>query len=223
VKNKDRAEEQYIRISTGNTVLDADIYIPSKSTNLIIFAHGSGSNRHSTRNRYVSGIMNKAGMATLLVSLLSIEEEAEDLIKGHLRFDINLLGTRLISLIDWLHENPATSRFDFGVFGSSTGAAGALICAAERPGQVKAVVSRGGRPDMAIKFLDRVEAPTLLIVGGDDFPIIDLNRQALAALKTEKDLVIVPGATHLFEEPGAIEKVAELARDWFVKYLTIKR
>ncbi len=223
MKNKDRAEEQYIRISTGSTVLDADIYIPSKSTSLIIFAHGSGSNRHSPRNRYVAGIMNKAGLATLLVSLLSVEEEAEDLIKGHLRFNIDLLGNRLVSVVDWLHENPATSRFDFGIFGSSTGAAGALICAAERPEQVKAVVSRGGRPDMAVKFLDRVQTPTLLIVGGDDFPVIDLNRRALVALKTEKDLIIVPGATHLFEEPGAIEKVAELARDWFVKYLMVKR
>jgi putative phosphoribosyl transferase len=221
VKNKDRIKEQFTRISTGNTVLDADLYLPPKATRLIVFAHGSGSNRHSLRNRSVAQVMNQAGLATLLVSLLSVEEEAEDLIKGHLRFNIDLLGNRLVSLIDWLHENPATSQFVFGIFGSSTGAAGALICAAERPEQVKAVVSRGGRPDMAEKYLDKVQAPTLLIAGGDDFPVIDLNRRALVALKTEKAMIIIPGATHLFEEPGAIEKVAELSRDWFARYLTV--
>jgi len=200
-------------------ILDADICIPAEANYLVIFAHGSGSNRHSPRNRQVAQVMQKAGLATLLVSMLSVEEEAEDLIEGNLRFNIELLGSRLTGITDWLHDNPATTGFKYGIFGASTGAAGALICAAERPELVKAVVSRGGRPDMAARYLEKVTVPTLLIAGGDDYPIIDLNRRALAALKCERELVFIPGATHLFEEPGAIEKVAELAKSWFVKHL----
>jgi putative phosphoribosyl transferase len=222
VKNKGQQEEQYIQIAAGNVMLDANICIPKKADRLIIFAHGSGSNRHSPRNRQVAQTMRKAGLATLLVSLLTVEEEAADLIEGHLRFNIELLGSRLMGITDWLHENPLTSSFKFGIFGASTGAAGALICAAERPEYIQAVVSRGGRPDMAARFLERVQSPTLLIVGGADFPIIDLNRRALSVLGCEKELVSIPGATHLFEEPGALEKVAELTRYWFVSHLNLR-
>lgn len=222
MKKSGQQEEQYIQITAGKVILDADIRIPAKAAHLIIFAHGSGSNRHSPRNRQVAQFMYEAGFATLLVSMLSVEEEAEDLIKGNLRFNIDLLGNRLSGITDWLQENAATAKFKFGIFGSSTGAAGALICAAERPDLVKAVVSRGGRPDMADRYLERVKAPTLLIVGGEDFPITDLNRRALAALKCEKELSFIPGATHLFEEPGALERVTELAKDWFIKHLKTK-
>jgi len=222
MKLKDRAEERYIQITSGDVVLDADICIPAKAESLIIFAHGSGSNRHSPRNRQVAQIMQEAGWATLLASMLSVEEEAEDLIHGNLRFNIDLLSSRLTSITEWLQGNPATSRFKYGIYGASTGAAGALICAAEKPELIKAVVSRGGRPDMAARYLEQVKAPTLLIVGGEDYPIIDLNRRALAALKCEKELAFVPGATHLFEEPGAIEKVGELTKSWFTRHLKIK-
>ncbi len=222
MKLKDRAEERYIQITSGDVVLDADICIPAKAESLIIFAHGSGSNRHSPRNRQTAQVMQDAGLATLLVSMLSVEEEAEDLIKGNLRFNIALLSSRLTSITDWLHDNQETAGFKYGIFGASTGAAGALICAAERPELVEAVVSRGGRPDMAARYLEQVSAPTLLIVGGDDSAVIDLNRRALAALKGEKELVFIPGATHLFEEPGAIEKVGELAKNWFINHLKTK-
>ena len=213
-------DERYVQIGAAPGLkLDADLAIPRQSTGLVAFAHGSGSNRHSPRNRFVAQTMHQFRLATLLVSLLTVEEEAEDLIKGNLRFDIDLLGRRLTAVVDWLSTQPETASLKLGLFGSSTGAAGALLAAANRSEAVAAVVSRGGRPDMAMSVLDRVKAPTLLIVGGDDFPVIDMNRRAFSAIRSEKDLVIVPGATHLFEEPGAMEKVAGLARDWFVKYL----
>jgi dienelactone hydrolase len=219
VEAKVSTKERYVQVRAGEVTLDADLAVPEQATGLVAFAHGSGSNRHSPRNRYVAQLMRDAGLATLLVSLLTVEEEAEDLITGKLRFDISLLGRRLVGVADWLRRNEDARRLKLGLFGSSTGAAGALMAAAERPADVAAVVSRGGRPDLAGPVLDRVKAPTLLIVGGDDFPVIDMNRKALASLRSEKKLVIVPGATHLFEEPGTLEKVAELARDWFVKYL----
>ena len=213
-------DERYVQIGVEPGLkLDADLAIPRQSTGLVAFAHGSGSNRHSPRNRFVAQTMHQVRLATLLVSLLTVEEEAEDLIQGNLRFDIDLLGRRLTAVVDWLSTQPETAALKLGLFGSSTGAAGALLAAANRSEAVAAVVSRGGRPDMAMSVLDRVKAPTLLIVGGDDFPVIDMNRRAFSAIRSEKDLVIVPGATHLFEEPGAMEKVAGLARDWFVKYL----
>jgi putative phosphoribosyl transferase len=185
----------------------------------VLFAHGSGSSRHSPRNRYVAWLLNEAGLATLLVDLLTSEEEAIDLTTAHLRFDIGLLAGRLIGVTDWLTEHPDTRHLRIGYFGASTGAAAALMAAAERADVVGAVVSRGGRPDLAGPALTRVKAPTLLIVGGNDFPVIDLNRAALAQLHCEKQLVIVPGATHLFEEPGALDQVAQLAREWFKRYL----
>jgi len=212
--------EYYIQIPVNSDLqLDADLAIPKHAKGIVAFAHGSGSNRHSPRNRLVARMMLDAGLATLLASLLTVEEEAEDLIKGNLRFDIDLLGRRLIGITDWLQKNKETGTLKIGLFGSSTGAAGALVAAAERPDAIAAVVSRGGRPDMALNSLDRVKAPTLLIVGGDDYPVIDMNRKAFANLRVEKDMVIIPGATHLFEEPGTLEKAATRARDWFTKYL----
>lgn len=167
----------------------------------------------------MAGVLRDAGLATLLFDLLTPDEEQEDLITGKLRFDIGLLARRLVGATDWLKSYEATHRLRLGYFGASTGAAAALVAAAKRPDAVGAVVSRGGRPDLAAPVLDRVKAPTLLIVGGDDSPVIDMNRRALASLKAEKKLVIIPGATHLFEEPGALERVAELARDWFTEHL----
>ncbi len=219
---KTPANESYVQIASDGVLLDADLARPRGAPGLVAFAHGSGSNRHSPRNRYVAGVMHDAGLATLLVSQLTVEEEAEDIITGKLRFDIDLLGRRLTGVVDWLNAYRGTARLRLGIFGASTGAAGALLAAAARPEHVAAVVSRGGRPDLAIQVLDRVKAPTLLIVGGDDYPVIGMNRKALSALHSEKDLVIVPGATHLFEEPGTLEKVAELATGWFSKYLAGK-
>ena len=216
---KNSAKEKYVQVASDGVLLDADIAVPKGASGLVVFAHGSGSNRHSPRNRYVAEMMSRVGLGTLLVSQLTLEEEAEDIITSKLRFDIPLLGRRLTGVIDWLIGNPETAKLRLGIFGASTGAAGALLAAAERPESVVAVVSRGGRPDLAMPVLDRVTAPTLLIVGGDDSPVIEMNRRALAALRVEKQMVTVPGATHLFEEPGTMERVAELAREWFLKYL----
>jgi putative phosphoribosyl transferase len=185
-----------------------------------VFAHGSGSGRFSPRNRAVAGVLVDAGLATLLMDLLTAEEEAEDMRTARLRFDIGLLAERVISAIDWLGSDGTLADLPVGCFGASTGAAAALIAAAERPQRVAAVVSRGGRPDLAGNALPRVKAPTLLIVGGRDIEVIELNRQAQALLEVESRLEIVPGATHLFEEPGALEQVAALAREWFLRYLT---
>jgi dienelactone hydrolase len=185
----------------------------------VLFAHGSGSSRHSPRNRYVAEALREGGLATLLIDLLTSAEDREDARSARLRFDIALLARRVAAATAWLTENPATSRLRIGCFGASTGAAAALVAAAERPNDVGAVVSRGGRPDLAIPVLARVKAPTLLIVGSLDLPVIDMNREALEHLQVEKRLEIVPGATHLFEEPGALEQVAHLARQWFQTYL----
>jgi putative phosphoribosyl transferase len=185
----------------------------------VLFAHGSGSGRSSPRNLYVARVLRQAGLSTLLIDLLTAQEEAVDLRTRQLRFDIGLLAERLVGATDWLRDNPATQNLRIGYFGASTGAGAALVAAAERPDEVDAVVSRGGRPDLAGEALSRVEAPTLLIVGGSDVPVIGMNEEALGRMHVEKRLEIVPGATHLFEEVGALEEVARLASSWFRRYL----
>jgi dienelactone hydrolase len=196
-----------------------DLSVPQNARGIVIFAHGSGSSRFSPRNRMVADVMGKAHLATLLVDLLTEAEERIDEVTAELRFDIPLLARRVTSSIDWAAAQAETSHLPIGLFGASTGAAAALIAAAERPQLVRAVVSRGGRPDLAESALEIVTAPTLLIVGGRDPEVIELNRQALARLTTVHRLEIVPGATHLFEEPGALDLVARLATDWFLQHL----
>jgi putative phosphoribosyl transferase len=208
-----------VRVPVGETTLDGNLTLPASPIGVVLFAHGSGSSRHSPRNRYVARVLNEAGLATLLVDLLTPEEEAVDSRTGHLRFNIELLAKRLLGAAEWLKTLPQTRQLAIGYFGASTGAAAALVAAAERPELARAVVSRGGRPDLAGEALPRVQAPTLLIVGGNDFQVIELNREALAQLHCEKQLIIVPGATHLFEEPNALEEVARLARAWFETHL----
>ena len=210
--------ERAVRIPAGRDVLDGDLVVPVDARGIVLFAHGSGSSRHSSRNRFVAGELQDAGLATLLMDLLTAAEERRDVYTAEYRFDIELLGVRLTAAVDWLSQEPSTAALGVGLFGASTGAAAALIAAAERPARVRAVVSRGGRPDLAGAALSRVAAPTLLIVGGDDEPVITLNQEALAQLGCEKRLEIVPGATHLFEEPGTLERVAALARDWFIAH-----
>jgi len=212
-------EERLVRIRAGSVTLEGNLSLPQGACGVVLFAHGSGSSRHSPRNRYVAQILNQAKLATLLVDLLTLDEEAIDLRTAHLRFDINLLAGRLITATDWLTQYPDTRNLQVGYFGASTGAGAALAAADERPQVVGAVVSRGGRPDLAGSALARVQAPTLLIVGGNDFMVIELNREALTQLRCERRLVIIPGATHLFEEPGALNEVARLAREWFEHYL----
>ena len=193
--------------------------VPNQAAGVVAFAHGSGSGRHSPRNRQVAERLQRVGLGTLLLDLLTEDEEQRDLRTRELRFDIPLLGARLIAAIDWLGHQDSTAGLGIGCFGASTGAAAALIAAARRPEQVKAVVSRGGRPDLAADALGAVTAPTLLIVGGADRVVIDLNREAQELLSSETRLEIVEGATHLFEEPGALENVAEKAGDWFARHL----
>ena len=212
-------EKHMVRIAAGRVLLEGNLSLPEGAGGIVLFAHGSGSSRFSPRNRYVAQLLNQARLATLLVDLLSPEEEVVDLRTAQLRFNIGLLAERLVAVTDWLVEQPETRPLRIGYFGASTGAAAALVAAAERPKIVRAVVSRGGRPDLAGPALARVEAPTLLIVGGNDLLVIELNRAALAQLRCEKRLVIVPGATHLFEEPGALDEVARLAREWFERHL----
>jgi putative phosphoribosyl transferase len=201
-------------------MLEGNLGVPDGARGVVLFAHGSGSGRHSPRNRYVAQTLRGAGLATLLIDLLTPEEEEVDLRTRHLRFDIGLLAERLVGATDWLAQDPDTRDLPVGYFGASTGAGAALVAAAQRQDIVGAVVSRGGRPDLAADDLSRVRAPTLLIVGGNDVPVIGMNREALAQLRAEKKLEIVPGATHLFEEPGALEEVARLAAGWFVRYLS---
>ena len=212
------AVEVGVGIPVDNVVLEGDLIIPEDAKGLVAFAHGSGSSRHSPRNRFVAQTLNEAGIGTLLMDLLTQEEEVYDRATGELRFDIGLLAERLIAAIDWLRQS-AAAGLPIGLFGASTGAAAALVAAAERPDAVAAVVSRGGRPDLAGDALRRVRAPTLLIVGSLDTVVLELNEFALELLPGEKELAIVPGATHLFEEPGALEEVARLAREWFTRYL----
>jgi dienelactone hydrolase len=208
-----------VQIPVGACVLDADLAGPDSPAGVVAFAHGSGSSRHSPRNREVAAVLQEAGLATLLADLLTPEEEQADLRTGHLRFDIGLLAGRLVAIADWLAEEPTTSALPVGFFGASTGGAAALVAAARRPQGVSAVVSRGGRPDLAGADLGAVRAPTLLIVGGRDDVVLGLNEQALSELRGEKRLEVVPGASHLFEEPGALQMVAGLARGWFLDHL----
>ncbi len=196
--------------------ITGDVDVPAGAHGLVLFAHGSGSSRFSPRNRQVAHMLRDAGLGTVLMDLLTPEEERVDEVTRHLRFDTGLLTRRLVATIDWVHAQPTLGALPIGLFGASTGAAAALLAAAERPDTVAAVVSRGGRPDLASPRLAEVRAPTLLIVGGRDTQVIDMNRSALAQMKAERTLEIVPGATHLFEEPGALDRVARLARDWFV-------
>jgi len=209
-----------VRIQVGEVTLHGDLSVPTAARSLVLFAHGTGSNRLSPRNRYVARVVEEASIATLLVDLLSAEEEEADVRTGLLRFDVDLLAGRLIAVTDWTLGDPRVAGLPIGYFGASTGAAAALIAATKRAELVKAVVSRGGRPDLAGEALAGVTAPTLLIVGGRDGPTLALNRDALESLHAEAQLEIVSGATHLFEEPGALEKVARLARAWFERYLT---
>lgn len=201
-------------------MLDGDLTMLNTAQGIVLFAHGSGSSRHSPRNRYVARVLQEAGFATLLMDLLTREEEAVDEYTRHLRFDIDLLARRLIGATDWLRQQESTRLMPIGYFGASTGAGAALMAAAERPDVIGAVVSRGGRPDLAGSALPCVHAPTLLIVGGHDFSVIPLNQQALEQIAAEESrMEIVPNATHLFEEPGALEQAARLAADWFARWL----
>jgi putative phosphoribosyl transferase len=206
-------------VPAGEVVLQGEFVRPDPAFGVVLFAHGSGSGRHSPRNRFVADGLNRAGLATLLIDLLSEEEEQVDLVTRHLRFDLDLLAGRLVAAIDWLVGGDRAAGLPIGLFGASTGAGAALIAAERRKREVKAVVSRGGRPDLAGEVLPRVGAPTLLIIGGADEPVIELNEGAAEAMRASVRLVIVPGATHLFEEPGALERVVDLARDWFTEKL----
>ena len=211
--------ERTVSVPAGRVTLEGTMDVPAGASGIVLFAHGSGSSRFSPRNRFVAATLHDAGLATLLLDLLSpSEEEVDEATRQH-RFDIGMLADRLIVTIDWLRAKPETADLPIGLFGASTGGGAALVAAAERPVQVAAVVSRGGRPDLAGEALPRVEAPTLLIVGGEDHVVIDLNERARDHMRGEVRLEIVPGATHLFEEPGALERVARLARDWFLQYL----
>jgi pimeloyl-ACP methyl ester carboxylesterase len=210
-----------VTVRAANVQVQGDLRIPSAAEGIVVFAHGSGSGRHSPRNQFVADVLVSTGLATLLIDLLTEDEEIIDRRTAELRFDIPLLAERLGGVTDWLAGDPSTAGLSIGYFGASTGAAAALIAAAERPQLVRAIVSRGGRPDLAGPVLRRVTQPTLLIVGGEDDVVIHLNRQALQELGGIKQLVIVPGATHLFEEPGALEQVAALASEWFRRYLAV--
>jgi pimeloyl-ACP methyl ester carboxylesterase len=212
-------EEQLVRVPAGPVWLEGNLSLPEQPRAVVLFAHGSGSSRHSPRNRYVARVLNEAKLATLLIDLLTLDEEVIDAHTAQLRFDIGLLAERLVDATDWLTQFPDTKQLPIGYFGASTGAAAALVAAAVRPDEVNAVVSRGGRPDLAGAALIHVQAPTLLIVGGDDVQVIQLNREALSQLRCEKQLAIVPGATHLFEESGALDEVARLACDWFQRHV----
>ena len=213
------AESQLVRITASHASLEGNLEIPEGAVGIVLFAHGSGSGRRSPRNRYVAHILRQGGLATLLIDLLTPEEEVIDMQTAHLRFDIPLLAERLMGATDWLTNHSSTRHLRMGYFGASTGSGAALMAAAERSDLVKVVVSRGGRPDLAGPALARVRAPVLLIVGGEDFPVIELNREAMAQLGGDKKLEIIPGATHLFEEPGTLEEVSQLAREWFQRYL----
>jgi putative phosphoribosyl transferase len=212
------AERRSIRLDIDGIGLDGDLSIPRAARGIVIFAHGSGSSRLSPRNQFVAGELQASGLATLLLDLLTPEEERVDAATGHLRFDIPLLATRLTEATNWVRHQPGISRLPAGYFGASTGAAAALVAAAGSE-MVRAIVSRGGRPDLAGDALEHVVAPTLLIVGGNDEMVIELNERVMQRLHGRAELVIVPGASHLFIEPGALEAVATLAREWFDRYL----
>jgi pimeloyl-ACP methyl ester carboxylesterase len=210
-------DEGLINVGAGGVTLEGNLLVPRGATAIILFAHGSGSSRFSSRNRYVAEALRSRRLGTLLIDLLTHDEELVDTRTAHLRFDIELLAKRLVGTAEWLgREQP---RLHIGLFGASTGGAAALVAAARIPDQIGAVVSRGGRPDLAGEALPLVKAPTLLIVGGDDTPVIAMNREAYDQMTCEREMKIVPGASHLFEEPGALEEVARLASEWFEKHL----
>ncbi len=212
---------QHVSVATDSVQLEGNLVIPEGAQGIVLCAHSSGSSRHSSRKRYVAQILESAGLATLLLDLLTANEAAMDRRVGHLCFDIDLLATRLMGVTDWLAQNLDTKPLNIGYLGASTGAGAAFIAAANRPALVKAIVSRGGRPDLAGPALGLVQAPTLLLVGGRDDAILEINRIALAKIiSTAKQLKVIPGATHLFREPEALQKVAQLASDWLRRYLT---
>jgi dienelactone hydrolase len=215
-----RCDEKLVQVHAEDVRLDGNLAIPTGAEGIVVFAHGSGSSRLSPRNRCVAESLREEGLATLLFDLLTSDEDEADRLSRHLRFDVDLLAKRLVGATDWLREQPDTRDLSLGYFGASTGSAAALTGARERPDVVRAVVSRGGRPDLVEPLLARVKAPTLLIVGGDDEPVVSMNRSAFECLTCEKMLEVVPGATHLFEEPGALEQVAQLAGEWFRRWLT---
>ena len=213
------AIDRKVRVGAQDEQLDGNLHVPEGATGLVLFAHGSGSSRHSPRNRFVAQALREAGLGTLLFDLLTSAEEAEDRWTGLLRFDIGLLARRLIGATDWVAREEALKELSIGYFGASTGAAAALVAAAKRPEIVRAVVSRGGRPHLAKRSLAQVRAPTLFIVGGADVEVLTLNEAACARIPGPRELAVVPGATHLFEEPGALEEVARLAAQWFTRHL----
>lgn len=214
-----RLENHPMQIRLDSAILDGDLSIPLGAEAIVLFAHGGGSSRRSPRNQFVAQMLRDGGLATLLTDLLTPEEEEVDMRTHKLRFDIDLLALRVIGLVDWLTVQPYTKDLKIGCFGSSTGAAACLMAAKERPKTIHAVVSRRGRPDLAAPALPGVEAPTLLIVGGNDSTVLALNRDAVRQLRSEKRLEVIPHATHLFPEAGALEKVSTLAREWFVQHL----
>lgn len=209
----------YVEIPINEISLEGNLVIPENVKGIVVFVHGSGSSRFSPRNRFVAEKLQANGLATLLMDLLTREEEKIDIRTREFRFDIKLLSERLIEATRWLRKNESTKELNIGYFGSSTGAAASLIAAAKHPENVEAIVSRGGRTDLAEDYLSRVEAPTLLIVGGNDDYVIDINRETMKQLNTEKKLEIVFGASHLFEETGTLEAVAELTAEWFKEHL----
>lgn len=216
---KQQSQQEDLVIETREATLRAFLSIPEKARSIVLFAHGAGSSRHSPRNQHVAQKLCDAGLATLLLDLLTEDEERIDMYTGRLRFDIPFLAGRLEAATGWVLSNEQTNGFDIGYFGASTGAAAALVASVQRPEAVRAIVSRGGRPDLAMNVLDEVKPPVLLIVGGKDPEVLEMNRQAAAKLTTEHDLVVVPGASHLFEEPGKLDVVADLARAWFAQHM----
>ena len=217
--SSERGSEREVQIAIGPSLLIGTLNIPTDAQGVVLFAHGSGSSRFSPRNRRVARALREGNLATLLIDLLTADEERVDNQTSQLRFNIDLLAQRLAAITDWMVDSADTRRLKIGYFGASTGAGAALVAAAMRPDSVSAVVSRGGRPDLAGSALSKVKAPVLLIVGSQDVQVVGMNRQALEQVTSEKTLEIVPGATHLFEEPGTLEQVATLARDWFKRYL----
>lgn len=212
-------DEGLVRVDADGVTLEGNLLIPDGATGIVLFAHGSGSSRFSSRNIYVAEALREAGLATLLIDLLTASEELVDTRTAHLRFDIEMLAKRLVGTTLWLGAQPPTKALNVGLFGASTGGGAALVAAAQIPDRIKAVVSRGGRPDLAGEALPRVQAPTLLIVGGDDVPVIGMNKEAYDELRCERHMEIVPGASHLFEEAGTLEHVARLAAEWFTRFL----
>ncbi len=207
-------------IHVDGEAIEGDLILPPKAKGVVLFAHGSGSGRFSPRNQFVARVLNEAGIATLLIDLLTKKEEEVDVITSEFRFDIDLLSKRLQTATEWLKKHSQTRNLYIGYYGASTGAAAALIAATRFPKDVKTVVSRGGRPDLAIGYLENVKVPVLFIVGGEDDVVLELNKESIEKIHAEKRLEVVPGATHLFEEPGKLEKVARISAEWFSTHLS---